>query len=80
VDDDPINQPTADMNKEAIQRGAAERGAGVAFVVEALRDQYPPKGTLRFHIRAADIALEPARGEIVGCSHRLPGVNGTESA
>ena len=37
-----------------------ERGAGVAFVVKGLRDQYPPKGALRFHIRAADIALDPA--------------------
>ena len=63
--DDPINQPTADMGKEAIQRGAAERGAGVAFVVEMLWDQGPPKGILRFHIRAANISLDPARGEIV---------------
>jgi hypothetical protein len=47
MDDYLINQPTADMSKEAIQRGAVERGAGVAFVVEALRYHYPPKAMIR---------------------------------
>ena len=41
-----------------------------------VRYQYPPKGTLGFHIRAAEIVLQPARGEIVRCSHRLAGVDG----
>src|ERR1017187_5037423 len=76
MDDDLIDQPTVNKSNEAIQRRAVERGAGVAFVVKGLRDQYPSKGTLRFHIRAADIALDPARREIVRCLHRLAGVDG----
>ena len=34
MDDNLINQPTACMSKAAIHRGAVDRGAGVAFVVE----------------------------------------------
>ena len=55
---------------------AAQANSRKLFVVEQLRYQYPPKGTLRFNIRTASIALEPARGDIVRCFHRLPGIDG----
>jgi hypothetical protein len=76
VNENLIDAAAANESKQTVQPRTVGRRSGVTVVVEAFLQQRPAVFALRLQVEGAGLVLNLARGQSVGRTHRLTGVDG----
>lgn len=76
MNDDAIHSAASDQLEQSLQRGAVDRCAGVAVVIETPIEKNPAQPPLRLDEGPAQIELDLAGGEIIVQVYRSACVDG----